>query len=357
MTAWERLEEAFAGREADRTPILGGWIACADHVAAVAGVPLAEYWADPVAVSVRAYRELGSDGLIDIVVPKRRDDYRIVDEESYLKSEGVPIEEAVRRVEAMPSGREIEAAYDPDAEFGKFREALGARQALCGPDLVWMPAMWNLAAKVTWYSEFGYETYFTLVGAYPHLAAKLLEIGGARGHCIARTVARAVRGGIYPHAALVGEDICSQQGPMISPAFLQEHWALPLRHSLEPILDVGCRPVWHSDGNVMPLVDMLLECGIQGFQGFQPECGVSLDQFVDCRAGNGDPLLIFGPLPVTTGLPVWSAEETVRQVRLAIDQCRGRARLVIFTANTVNPDVPLANIVAMHEAVRGGGPR
>jgi len=95
---------------------------------------------------------------------------------------------------------------------------------------------------------------------------------------------------------------------------------------------------------------------VQGFQGFQPECGVSLESFVHRKAANGDPLLLFGPLPVTTGLPVWSAHETSHQVHLAIEQCRGRARLAILTANTINPDVPLANIVALHEAVRGHSP-
>ena len=351
MTSWERLELTFAGCQTDRTPILGGWISCPEHVATIARASLSEYWADPLAVSICAYRALGADGLIDVVIPKRREDYRIVDAGSYLKAKGMSVDEAVARIESMPGGREIEKAYDAEREYASFRESLRTRQSMCGPDMVWMPAQWDLPAKVTWYSEFGYETFFTLVGEHSHLVAKLFEIGGARGHCIARTLARAVRDGVYPHAVLLGEDICSQRGPMISPQFMAEYWKPHLRHSLEPVLDAGCRPVWHSDGNVMPLVDMLLECGVQGFQGFQPDCGVTLDQFLSRRSATGDPLLIFGPLAVTTGLPVWSASETARQVHRAIDQCRDRARLVVFTANTVNPDVPLENILAMHDAV------
>lgn len=40
----------------------------------------------------------------------------------------------------------------------------------------------------------------------------------------------------------------------------------------------------------------------------------------------------------------------------AIEICRDNAHLVMFTGNTINPDVPLANIIAMHEEVREYGP-
>ena len=45
-----------------------------------------------------------------------------------------------------------------------------------------------------------------------------------------------------------------------------------------------------------------------------------------------------------------SPGEVASRVREAVDICRGKASLVIFTANTINPDVPLANIRAMYEA-------
>jgi uroporphyrinogen-III decarboxylase len=68
------------------------------------------------------------------------------------------------------------------------------------------------------------------------------------------------------------------------------------------------------------------------------------------RTREGNPMLIFGPLAVTTELPVLSAEEIYTRARQAIDKCRGRASLVLFTGNTICPDVPLANIRAMYRA-------
>ena len=51
---------------------------------------------------------------------------------------------------------------------------------------------------------------------------------GARGHCQSRLIARAVEEGLYPHAVLLGEDICTQRGPMLSPAFMERFYQLAL---------------------------------------------------------------------------------------------------------------------------------
>jgi hypothetical protein len=178
-----------------------------------------------------------------------------------------------------------------------------------------------------------------------------MEVGGARGRCQSSLVAQAVKDGLYPHAVLLGEDICDQNGPMVSPAFLEEFFAPNLEYAIEPLLDVGCRPVWHSDGDVRRILDLLIEAGIQGFQGFQSECGVHLADLVERRTRNDEQLLIFGPLSVTTQLPLLSESEIASLVEDAIETCRGKASLVLFTANTVNPDIPLGNVVAMSRAV------
>ena len=352
MNNRQRLEAVFAGKTADRTPVLGGWISCASHLIELAGATREEYVAAPMSVALRAYNALGVDGLVSMLMPRVDGDYRIVDEHSYAHADhGESLEEAVARIEKMPDAAAVERAFDFETEYAKLRSSLLGMQAECG-DLVWMPAMWGAGAKVSWYFDFGYENFFMIVGMYPDAARKLMEIGGAYGRCQCRLAARAVKEGIYPHAVFLGEDICTQRGPMVSPDFLERYYAPQLKYGLEPLLEAGCKPVWHCDGDFRPLLDMLIDCGVQGFQGFQPECGLTIDSMVERRTRDGKPLLIFGPLSVTTELPVCSPEEIVEKVRHAIRVSRGNADLVLFTANTINPDVPLANIRAMMQAVR-----
>ena len=251
----------------------------------------------------------------------------------------------------MPEAAEIEAGFDLDAAYGAFREGQLAMQERCG-EMLWMPAQWGAGAGISWYGRFGYENFFLIVGLHEPQARKLMEVGGANGRCQSQVIARAVEEDIYPRAVLLGEDICAQRGPMISMEFMETYYAPELRRGLEPLLEVGCRPVWHSDGDVRPMLPMLLDCGIQGLQGFQPECGMRLEELVELKTRDGGPLLIFGPLAVTTELPVMTPDEVSARVRWAEDVCKGKASLVIFTGNTINPDVPLANIRAMYEAVR-----
>lgn len=352
MTKRERLETTFAGGVPDRTPVLGGWISAPGHICALTGVTLEEYWSDPETVSLRAYEVLDMDGLISMTVPATREDFRIVTPETYAHANrGVSLEEAVAEVDAMASAEQLEAAWDEEAAYAEFRQALVSWQARCG-EMVWMPAQWGAGASYSWYGQLGYENFFLLVAAYPDRAQKLAEIGGETGRQRSVLVARAVREGLYPHAVLLGEDICTQRGPMISPAFLEEHYAPQLRRGLAPLLEVGCRPVWHCDGDVRPLLPMLIDCGVQGLQGFQPECGLNIDIVSQMRTREGASLVVFGPLAVTTELPVLPADEIKRRIRHAVEVCRGNARLVIFTANTINPDIPLENILAMYEAAR-----
>ncbi len=155
----ERLETAFRLEEPDRTPILGGWLACPEYIMELAEVTADEYWADPAGTSIRAYEVLGMDGLIAMLIPSTRDDYRIVTPDSYAKADrGASLEEAVAEVDAMSTPEQIEAQFDFDAAYEKFREGLLSFQGRCG-DMVWMPAQWGAGANVSWYGKFGYQNY------------------------------------------------------------------------------------------------------------------------------------------------------------------------------------------------------
>ena len=352
MSKRERLETVFALEEADRTPILGGWLACPEYIMEITETTADEYWSDPTGVSIRAYEILGMDGLVGIFIPRNKDDFRCVDHTSYFRADvEASLEQAVADVDNMPGPEDIEKQFDFDAAYEGFRQYLVDMQERCG-DMLLVKAQWEASARVSWYHQFGYQNFFYIVGLYPDRAQKLMEIGGAQARCQSRLIARAVQEGIYPRAVLLGEGICSMRGPMISPDFLERYYAPQVRYGLEPLLEVGCRPVWHCDGNIRPMLDFLIDAGVQGLQGFQPECGMVLDELVERRTRDGEPLLIFGPLAVTTELPVLTPEEITARVHHAIDVCKGKASLVLFTANTINPDVPLENILAMYQAVQ-----
>ncbi len=138
---------------------------------------------------------------------------------------------------------------------------------------------------------------------------------------------------------------------MMSPEYLRRHYFPLVEYALEPLLELDVNVVWNCDGDYRPLLDDVLACGIGGLQGFQKECGMDLEWIVDLRTRQGEPLLILGPMSVTTTLPHGTPQDVKSEVRWAMDTCRDKASLVYFTGNTINPDVPLENIRAYWQTV------
>jgi hypothetical protein len=177
-------------------------------------------------------------------------------------------------------------------------EFLAARSC----EMLWCPADWSILPMAAWYGKYGYETALSTLAWHPEPYRKLIRTSAEKGHLRARLVARLIREGIHPGTILTGEDLCSQQGSIASPAFLRkEYWHL-VEYAFSPLLEAGARLIWHCDGNYQQILSDVLATGVAGLQGFQKECGMDLEWIADLRAKTGDPLIIFGPMEVTTTL-------------------------------------------------------
>lgn len=349
----QRVDAAFDLLSPDRTPMLGGWIADPDKIRALTGATEDEYWDNPLPISIEAYRRLGLDGLVDVNIPSERGGYTLVthgDLENRARYESP--EDIVDEVEALPAPEQVRAEFDEAREYAKVLADMHRMQALCGEDLYWCPARWEVIPNFEWYRTYGYENYLLAMAMYPQAIVNLFEHSAALAECRARVIARLVEEGRHPRAMLCGMDICSQRGPLVSPGFLREHYFPLVRRSVAPLLRAGARLVWHCDGDVRPILGDILELGVGGLQGFQEECGVHLEDLVERRTVRGEPLIILGPISVTTTLIRETPEGVKKAVRRAIDTCRDKASLVLFTSNEILPDVPLENMIAMYDAVR-----
>jgi hypothetical protein len=147
---------------------------------------------------------------------------------------------------------------------------------------------------------------------------------------------------------MCGDDICDNRGPMVSPQFLDDNYWQWAKHALEPLCEAGIKPICHSDGNVMPLIDQILDVGFAGMQGFQEECGVHLSDLVKLRTRDGDPLVFFCGMVVTQTMPWGSVDDVRADIEYAIDVTDGGRGLFLFPANVINPEVPIENIRAAY---------
>lgn len=346
----ERIRAVFDGQMPDRTPALGGWLAWPPTVAAIAGVEEQAYWEDPLGVSVKAYRALECDGLVSIRQPEKGE-FRLITHQTVTAGQKTGSPEAVRDiVRRMPSPEQILRQFDVDAEYEKYIEQLNGWQQLVEP-MLWLHTDFDCGANFQWYIEWGFEPYLAFCALYPDEVEKLFACSGAMAYCRSRIVARAIEEGKRERVVFIGQDICGNMGPLISPQLLERYYFPNLRYGFQPLLEVGAKIVWHCDGDCRLIVDRLLEAGVAGFQGFQSECGMELDWIAQKRARNGEKLIIFGPISVTRELQdtPMAVEQAVRR---AIQICKDKAHLLLFTSTTVEPEVPVENIWAMYKADR-----
>jgi hypothetical protein len=351
VTKRQRLQTTFALSQSDRPPILGGWLAAPNLVQALTGCSADQYYDDPFEWGAQAEKALDSDGAVDMIWPVARDGYRIVDEHTLEARAAYTLESMLAEIQALPDVDQIRAEYDEEEAYRGYVEAFRAWQARLG-GVTWCPADWSILPTALWYAKYGYENALLGVGAYLDTYRKLIRTSAETGRMRSRLLARAYREGLHPGAVLTGEDLCSQQGPMASPKFLrQEYWQL-VEYAFEPLYEAGIKVVWHCDGNVRPILPDILASGVSGLQGFQRECGMDLEWIVDLRTRRGDPLLIFGPMQVTTTLPFGTPQDVRAEVHRAMEICRGKAGLVFFTSNTITIDTPLENLLAYWRAVQ-----
>jgi uroporphyrinogen decarboxylase len=258
----------------------------------------------------------------------------------------------VAEIERLPSPEEVVAQFDEEAEFAKALAEMRRMQDLCGPELYWCPARWEVIPNFEWYRVYGYENYLLAIALYEKHVVRLYRHSAALAGCRARVVACMVREGLHPRAMQCGQDICSNKGPMVSPAFLREHYFPLVKEAIRPLREAGAKLVWHCDGDVRPILDDILALGVGGLQGFQQECGVRLEDIVERCTLDGEKLLIFGPISVVRTLVEETPDGVKQAVRHAVQACDGKASLVLFTSNEILPDVPMQNMCALYEAIQ-----
>lgn len=151
-----------------------------------------------------------------------------------------------------------------------------------------------------------------------------------------------------------GSDVATQQVPLMSPAMWWD-WVFPLMRdsiaaakAIKPDILV----LYHSDGNVEPLIEGFIEAGVDILDPLQPEC---MDIFA-LKERYGDRLSFHGGIGVQSVLPFGSADEVRDTVRRTIDgMSTGGGGYLCSPSHKIRPEVPWANVMALVETVREYG--
>jgi len=105
---------------------------------------------------------------------------------------------------------------------------------------------------------------------------------------------------------------------------------------------------FHSDGDIRPIVDDLIEVGFDIIDPIQPEC-INPAEF---KARWGDKITMEGGGSVQRTLPFGTVEDVRREVDFLMRHCAYNGGYILRASNTVSFDCPVENVIAFYETAR-----
>ena len=199
-----------------------------------------------------------------------------------------------------------------------------------------------------------WETAWKLRGMF-ELMADMMEDGEIAQALYERVTQCAVlRAQAFVRAGVdvlyLGDDVGMQSTIMMS----EELYCKWLKPRLKQVIDAA-RAInpdvivfYHSCGYVLPLIDHLIDAGIDVLNPVQPEC---MD-FKEVHEKFGDRLSFHGTIGTQTTMPFGTPEEVRAMVRRNLDIAGEKGGLLVEPTHLLEPEVSVENVVAYIDACR-----
>ncbi len=147
------------------------------------------------------------------------------------------------------------------------------------------------------------------------------------------------------------EDLAFKTGPMMSPKIFHELLVPCYQRLTEAVHSRGGKIILHTDGNIMPLLDYIVESGFDGLHSLEPTANVDLN-YVKKKVG--DKLCLLGNIDVGAVLTHGTKEDVYKEVRYAIKTAAPVGGFILSASNMIN-SVKIENIKWMVEAAKEFG--
>jgi uroporphyrinogen decarboxylase len=151
---------------------------------------------------------------------------------------------------------------------------------------------------------------------------------------------------------VVEDDIATTKTTLISP----DHFKVFVNHYNRQIVDKahekGLKVVRHSDGNLWPIMDTLLETGYDGINPLEPQAGMEIKKVKDYC---GDRICLLGNIDCVDLLPSGTPDQVEQAVIQTIKNGAKGGGLIVCSSNSLHPGVNPENCIAMFKAVRKHG--
>jgi uroporphyrinogen decarboxylase len=151
---------------------------------------------------------------------------------------------------------------------------------------------------------------------------------------------------------LPGDDYAALR-PIISPRMFNHFFVPSWKRIIELVRQAApqCKILFHSDGNMEPLLGRLIELGVDIFHCLEPLPNIDMGKI---KTEYGDKLCFWGAIDIKEamqGSKEWLRAEVKERIHLL---AKGGG-YVLAPANHLQPDVPVNNVLTLFRAAREYG--
>lgn len=147
-------------------------------------------------------------------------------------------------------------------------------------------------------------------------------------------------------------DYCFNNGPFLSPRLWEQFIGQFYDRQVRAFKDYGVWVIKHTDGNIMPILERLVEPGIDALHSIDPIAGVDI---AEVKRRVGDRICLIGNVDLAK-----LQQGTQAEIAESADYCLKHASpgggYIYASCNSIFPGVPLENYLYMLEIWRQFGP-
>jgi uroporphyrinogen decarboxylase len=216
-----------------------------------------------------------------------------------------------------------------------------------------MGTPWLLFPLERAFSLQGMETFLLNLAVYPEFAQALLQKNlelckQLMGNFLGES-------GDYLDIIKIGDDLGTQESLLMSPATYREILK-PIHADLITFIKerTDAKVLFHTDGDVFPLIGDLIEIGVDILNPIQTSAG-QMSNLDKLKADFGKEIVFCGGIDTHHYLPHGTPQEVDDEVKRVIKILGPGGGYLVSSVHTIMNDVPPENILAMINAVEKHG--
>lgn len=146
-------------------------------------------------------------------------------------------------------------------------------------------------------------------------------------------------------------DYCLNQGPFLSPTQFGEFVTPYLTRLIAGYRSMGFYVIKHTDGNIMPIIDQLVQANPHALHSLDPQAGVDI---AEVKRLYGDQVCLIGNVNCAL-LQTGTDDQVVQTARYALKHGMPRGGYIFSTSNCIYTGMPLARYDLMLDIWRKEG--